>query len=501
MKEPTRKKYTACICAIVKDESPYLLEWIAYHRIIGIDHFFIYDNESEDGSQELLKQLDKAGVITYLNWPDASDGNTQQNAYSDCAKRARDITEWIAFIDADEFILPHKHQNLKAFLEDYSDVDAIAINWKIFGSSEKRYREAGLLMERFTKCSEKDFNANGHIKTIVKKITDLKYIGIHACVFHSHKNKKYIYPDRVDVPKTKFTGKGKYIDHSIIQINHYYSKSFEEFNFKRVRGRPTVKRDDPRILGKDIIAFQMHDRNLTEDVKILPFVEPTKTEIKKLKSLAELDKIEDLLNKFRKDYEQELIDKKTQLFYFSSHEEFKNGNRLMNLGKLDEAIAAYRCSLKFNSTFSWSYYKLGEALTKKGDLESAVKEYNNCLKLNPNSAWSHYQLGLLLVKTGDLEEGINCLQKAVEINPYFHQFYNSLGEVLEMKGDLKQAINYYQKATELNGKSDRAYLNLGIALEKQNQHQKAIESCQQAIKLNKFCASKIPASILKEAIV
>lgn len=260
-----------------------------------------------------------------------------------------------------------------------------------------------------------------------------------------------------------------------------------------------MKRDDPRIF-RDISAFQLHDQNVAEDLKILEFLQLTKDEILHLKSIAELDKNEDILNKIRIKYEQELIDNCGKLFYLSSFEEFNNGNKSMNLGNLDEAIAAYNCSIKFNSSFSWSYYKLGEALEKKGQLESAVIAYRNCLKLNPNSAWSHYKLGQVLAKIGDLKQGGDCLQQAIKINPNFYQFYNSLGEILELNGDLKQAIYYYQKATELNGQSSQAYLNLGIALEQQGEHQKALDSCQQAIKFNPCCASKIPPSLLEEIV-
>ena len=58
------------ICAIFKDEAPYLLEWIAFHRMIGVDLFVLYDNGSTDGGAELVRQSSFAKNVTILDWPD-----------------------------------------------------------------------------------------------------------------------------------------------------------------------------------------------------------------------------------------------------------------------------------------------------------------------------------------------------------------------------------------------------------------------------------------------
>lgn len=50
-------KYTTSICAIVRNEARYILEWIAYHKAVGIDHFYIYDNQSTDETTDILIRL------------------------------------------------------------------------------------------------------------------------------------------------------------------------------------------------------------------------------------------------------------------------------------------------------------------------------------------------------------------------------------------------------------------------------------------------------------
>ena len=45
------------VCAIFKDEGPYLLEWLAFHKLIGVDLFFLYDNDSSDGGSDIIAAI------------------------------------------------------------------------------------------------------------------------------------------------------------------------------------------------------------------------------------------------------------------------------------------------------------------------------------------------------------------------------------------------------------------------------------------------------------
>mgnify|MGYP002522247983 CR=1 FL=1 len=42
------KKYRISICGIFKNESRFLKEWMEYYVMIGVDHFYMYNNNSED---------------------------------------------------------------------------------------------------------------------------------------------------------------------------------------------------------------------------------------------------------------------------------------------------------------------------------------------------------------------------------------------------------------------------------------------------------------------
>ena len=68
------------ICAIVRDEVRYLLEWIAFHLVAGVDGFLIYDNDSKDGTTDLLTALKVHYPIEVVAWPTAANRSPQVNS-------------------------------------------------------------------------------------------------------------------------------------------------------------------------------------------------------------------------------------------------------------------------------------------------------------------------------------------------------------------------------------------------------------------------------------
>ena len=156
------------LAAIMKDELPYILEWVAYYRLIGFDEIVVYSNDSTDGSLQLLDALSRAGVLTHrIQKATSGPLSPQVAAYADAARRCK--TEWIAFFDADEFLVLKADAKVGDFINRFgSEVSGIAINWRIFGSAGKLALEPGLVIERFTRASKQSFSVNGLVKSIVR---------------------------------------------------------------------------------------------------------------------------------------------------------------------------------------------------------------------------------------------------------------------------------------------------------------------------------------------
>ena len=117
------------IAAILKDEGRYLKEWLDYHLAAGVDHFYLYDNESPDNQAEVAKPYVEAGLVDYFFFP----GKAKQfPAYNDAVKRFKFYNRYMAFIDLDEFIYPKTNQSITEVVDEILSQDlnagGLAIN-------------------------------------------------------------------------------------------------------------------------------------------------------------------------------------------------------------------------------------------------------------------------------------------------------------------------------------------------------------------------------------
>ncbi len=97
----TRPPIGLAVCAIFLDEAPYLAEWVSFHRIQGVERFYLYDNRSSDDWRSELRPEIEAGIVEVQHWPFVPG---MLSAYEDCLRRHRDDARWIAFLDIDEFL-------------------------------------------------------------------------------------------------------------------------------------------------------------------------------------------------------------------------------------------------------------------------------------------------------------------------------------------------------------------------------------------------------------
>jgi hypothetical protein len=251
--------------AIVKDEAAYLLEWIAYHRVLGIGRFFVADNDSTDGTSEMLEALDAAGIVRRLAFPTPPGVPPQLPAYREILRRHGAEADWIAFIDADEFLVPAPGAgdvaDVVAAIHADPTVGAIAVNWAIFGSSRRVRAGEGLVIERFADRAERSFFPNHHFKSIVRP-SAVSTTGGDPHTFRLSASSRTVHPDGtpLDCGPLNISGVSGAICWSPLRINHYVVKSQEEFLTHKIpRGRATA------YDARDYSFFVSHDRNERRD--------------------------------------------------------------------------------------------------------------------------------------------------------------------------------------------------------------------------------------------
>jgi len=224
----TEPRYNLAVCAIAKNEGPYFKEWIDWHLSQGVEKFFIYDNESTDGTKDILAPYIKSGVVDYIVWPGY---RRQLAAYDDCLANNRFSARWIAFIDLDEFIVPVKDSNILRFLDRFEDFAAVEINWLIYGSGGQKKKTDDSVFERFRFHSEPEHYLNKHVKSIVNPRRVFNMIGCHEAA----KISGYAADSHGQPIKLHF--KDRTPQQDVIRINHYAVRSYEEFLEKQMRGR------------------------------------------------------------------------------------------------------------------------------------------------------------------------------------------------------------------------------------------------------------------------
>ena len=250
-------KYSLSICAICKDETDYLEEWINFNRCVGVEHFYIYDNDSAVPVKATLSKYIDIGYVTVINCP----GKRKQiPSYNDFINNYKHDSKWVAFLDCDEFLIPKQVDNVQKMLKDYDSYGGLCVNWVMFGSSGYLTKPSELVVESYTLSK-----TNKHIKTIVQSEFVLNSTGASHCF----RFQKGYYAVSEDFKKVDYA----FSDPSTnkIQLNHYFTKSFEEWEKKVQRGTADG------FPKRSIDGINQCDNECTDiDISAFRFIEKTK---------------------------------------------------------------------------------------------------------------------------------------------------------------------------------------------------------------------------------
>lgn len=244
------------IVCIAKREHDYIEEFVKYHLGLGFKCIYLYDNEDVPTYEKLLSKYKENLHVIHMpfnNYPRPVQYTALDNFVSNYLFTS-DITH-VAHIDVDEFIVLKKHTNITAFIEEYitGDCQAIGINWRFFGSSGKEKKTEEPVTSRFTMCQQ---SGNQHIKTLFKK--DF-FKGFDTC-HNIRLSRGVVKSTDGSVIIGPFN---KNADISIIQLNHYKSKTLPEYRYIRQRQRADLKGEQ----HEDVDAnFKIYDINEVEDM-------------------------------------------------------------------------------------------------------------------------------------------------------------------------------------------------------------------------------------------
>lgn len=226
------------ICAVAKDQHEDIREWIEYHKWLGFQKIYLYDNNSTSPLALSIADYMTAGLVEYTYFTGVHrksnlfKSTNQAYAYRDCNRRFGHRHRFLAFIDVDEFIVfTDKKVNLTGFFKQYESYGGLAMNWVMFGSSGHQKRPTGGVLGSYTSCLPLNHTENRHVK-VVANTAFFKDIGHDPHTIQHRDDKAYTVNEnfqRVQGPFSKPT-------HSRVALYHYVLKSREDYQQKMERG-------------------------------------------------------------------------------------------------------------------------------------------------------------------------------------------------------------------------------------------------------------------------
>lgn len=248
------------IGAIVKNEGRYIEEWIEYHRLIGVEKFYIVDNGSTDDTVEKLNKYVLEEVVELY---EIGGSQMQLKAYNAIVEKHKEDTKWIAFIDADEYIYVSSGELIGDFLSEYEKFNGLGVNWRCVGPSGYVYSVKGSVIEHYTQMLDLNHDENNHIKSIVQPAKVKEYNGQpHAALYKDGKpcvdeNFEYIYGNesrsKEKLIKIAFTE--KHLSDKIAII-HYNTKSEEECYYRSMKGKACGIWDDYNVYLRFVSLYK-----------------------------------------------------------------------------------------------------------------------------------------------------------------------------------------------------------------------------------------------------
>ncbi len=238
------------IVTTMKNEGPFILEWLAYHRAIGVDGFLIYTNDCDDGTDNLLQLLDEHRVVTHRDNPYHGSGLKPQHAALRAADHENLVRngDWLICMDVDEFINVHAGQGRLSDLYDAVDcANMISLNWRLFGNADQHQYHDALMTELFSRCAP-EFIRKPHqawgFKTLFRNTGIFRKLGVHrpkGLKPHLLDEINWVNGSGKPLPPEMYRNawrstKSTY-GYELATLNHYAVRSAESFLVKRERGR------------------------------------------------------------------------------------------------------------------------------------------------------------------------------------------------------------------------------------------------------------------------
>ena len=227
------------ICAVVKNEAAYIQEWLAFHLHSGVEHFYLYFNEDEEDTLQVVLPFVEAGLATVEY---VAGGGIQGTTYGQCLARVkaeRPRVEWISFHDADEYLFRADQGCLMDGLAPMHERAALAVNWRAYSHSNHvmQLPHDQLLIENnvHTRFEDDPLGVDIHIKSVIRVNHTMTCGHPHFCEYEPGWHAKDELGRIVEGPFNEPVPFPQQF-----RMHHYNKRTLQDFLMKRLRGRADI---------------------------------------------------------------------------------------------------------------------------------------------------------------------------------------------------------------------------------------------------------------------
>lgn len=298
---PTGKVIVACM----RDEALFVVEWVAHHLALGFDRIIVFTNDCSDGTDALLKAMAAALPVEHYDNPGPYTAGTIQKQALEMAFDLPQVrqAEWVLHIDADEYLnVTVGNRRIDDLIALFPDVDAIAIQWRHFGSAGVAQWQPGSVVETFTRCEAEvpvpGANAEIGFKTLFRP-QKFKMMGVHTPKLPWRKRVPVVVntagtPMPIEAlmsrRKSGYKVEAAHCTWANACLHHHHVKSDDLHLLKHARGDANGRKNKKRVIGSSF--YQLVNRNEVENTSLVglrPAVEPIEVQIRALPQMAQLE--------------------------------------------------------------------------------------------------------------------------------------------------------------------------------------------------------------------
>jgi hypothetical protein len=258
--------------AVIRDQEHYVKEWLAFHRLVGVERFVIVLHKCVDKTEERIRELpfqDRIHIHRIVN----DEQFVQLGSYLWILERYGDFTKWMMYIDSDEFFFGTREDDLRMILVNYEQHGGLCGHWYEFGSNGHVVKPRGLSIEAFTKRATDHHCPHYSFKSVIQPQYFQKFLSPHLAVTRPlsvTEDHREVNPNWIWIGDRRPT-------HEVVRVNHHHVRSMEDWIERHQRGQC----NDPgeNETANDFYSsrtFKSRDHDAVHDTCILRFAKRLK---------------------------------------------------------------------------------------------------------------------------------------------------------------------------------------------------------------------------------